>query len=65
MTYCLARVERFVDRFLKKVTGRSEVDDVLRRLDELTQVEHRMATSRAMGASYSVRDEIGAVIDGV
>jgi len=65
MTDNATRVERFAERFMKKVAGRSEIDDALRRLDKLTQEEHRMATAQALRATHGVRDKIDVVVDGV
>ena len=57
-------IERFSEKFLKRVAGRSEIDDALRRLDILTQEEHRMATAQALRATHGVRDKIDVVVDG-
>ncbi len=65
MTDYPARVERFTERFLKKLTGRSEIDDALRRLDKLTQEEHRMATAQALRATHDIRDKMDVVVEGV
>ena len=46
----------FLEKFLKKVGGRSEIGDALRRLDELAQEEHRVATAQDLRATHSVRD---------
>jgi hypothetical protein len=51
-------------RYLKKVAGRSEIEDALRRLDKLTQEEHRMATAQDLRGTHRVDDKIDAVIDG-
>ena len=58
MTDRPARVERFAERFLKKVAGRSEIDDALRRLDKLAQEEHRMATAQDLRATHGIRDSV-------
>jgi len=50
---------------LKKVAGRSEIDDALRGLDKLTQEEHRMATAQALRATHGVRDKMDVLIGGV
>ena len=63
MTGCPAQVERFAENFLNKVTGRSKIDDALRRLDKVTQEEHRMATAQALKATDGVRNKIDVVID--
>jgi len=65
MTGCPAQVERFAENFLNKVTGRSKIDDALRRLDKVTQEEHRMATAQDLRATHGVRDKVDVVVDGV
>jgi hypothetical protein len=65
MTDYAARVDRFAEKFFKKVAGRSEIDDALRRLDKLTQEEHRMATAQALRVAHGVRDKIDVLVDGV
>jgi len=65
MTDYPARVDCFAERFLKKVAGMSEIDDALRRLDKLTQEEHRMATAQALRAVHGVRNKVDVVVDGV
>ena len=58
MTDRPARAERFAEKFLKKVAGRSEIDGALRRLDNLTQEEHRMATAQNLRATHGVHDGV-------
>jgi len=45
------------------MAGMSEIDNALRRLDKLTQEEHRMATAQALKATDGVRNKIDVVID--
>ena len=59
-----SRAERLAERFLKKVAGRSEIDDALRRLDKLTQEEHRLATAQDLRATHGVREKMDIVING-
>jgi hypothetical protein len=58
-------------RFLKKLRGRSDIEDALRRLDSLTQEEHRMAivqdlrvTHRVDERMYGIGNNINIVISG-
>jgi len=37
-----------LEKFLKKLLGRSDVEDALKRLDKLTQEEVRMATAEVL-----------------
>jgi hypothetical protein len=41
-----------IEKFLKKVVGRSDMEDALRRLDKLTQEEHRMTSAQGLRASH-------------
>jgi len=41
-----------IERFLKKVAGRSDVEDALRHLDNLTQEEHRMTSAQGLKAIH-------------
>ena len=41
-----------IEKFLKKVAGRSDVEDALRRLDKLTQEEHRMTSAQGLKAMH-------------
>ena len=43
----------------------SEIDGALRRLDKLTQEEHRMATAQDLTATHGVREKMDVVADGL
>ena len=51
------------ERFLKKLGGRSDIEDALRRLDSLAQEEHRMATAQDLRATHRVDDKVKDVGD--
>ena len=38
----------FLEKFLKKLLGRNDVEDALKRLDKLTQEEAKMATAKVL-----------------
>jgi hypothetical protein len=38
----------FVEKFLKKLLGKNDVEDALKRLDKLTQEEAKMATAEVL-----------------
>jgi hypothetical protein len=69
MTDYPARVERFIERFLKKLAGKADIDEALWKLDKLMQEGHQMAVTQALRATHyvthSVREKIDVVIDGV
>ena len=49
------------ERFFQKLSGRSDIEDALRRLDLLTQEEHRMATTQDLRATHRVDDRVQGV----
>jgi len=46
------------ERFFRKQVGRSDIEDALRRLEMLTQEEHRMATARDLRATHRVEERV-------
>jgi hypothetical protein len=55
--------ELHVAKFLKKLAGRTDLEDAVKRLDSLTQEEARMALSEVLRITHSIRDEV-KVVDG-
>jgi hypothetical protein len=41
-----------IERFFKKAAGRSDIEDALRRLEKLTQEEHRMTSVQGLKATH-------------
>jgi hypothetical protein len=52
------------ERYLKKLLGKTEIEDALKRLDKLTQDEARMATAQLLKVTHGVRDTVKLVLDG-
>ncbi|KAH9169401.1 hypothetical protein EDB89DRAFT_1908686 [Lactarius sanguifluus] len=50
-------------RFLKRLAGRTDLEDAVKKLDRLTQEEARMALAEVLRVTNSVRDEV-EVVDG-
>jgi len=50
---------------LKKLVGRTDLEDGLRRLDKLTQEETRMATAEILKATHTVDERVRGVADQV
>ena len=46
---------------MKKVVGRTDIEDSLARLDFLTQEEVRMAAAQGLKATHAVRDRVQVV----
>jgi len=49
---------------VKKLLGKNEIEDSLKRLDTLTQEEARMAIAEIMRVTHSVDDNVRVVLDG-
>ena len=59
---CLSdSTEQSVDKFLKKLAGRTDLEDALKKLDKLTQEEARMALAEVLRNTHIVRDEVKVV----
>ena len=50
--------ERSSEKYLKKLVGRTDLEDALKRLDKLTQEEARMATAQVLQATHNVDDRV-------
>jgi hypothetical protein len=48
--------ELYVEKVLKKLAGRTDLEDAIKRLDNLTQEEARMALSEVLRITHSVHD---------
>jgi hypothetical protein len=49
------------EKYLRKLIGRADIEDALKRLDKLTQEEARMATTQVLKATRSVDDQVAGV----
>ena len=54
--------ERCSERYMKKLIGRTEIEDGLKRLDKLTQEEARMAAAQNLRVTHTVAGTV-VVID--
>jgi archaellum component FlaC len=57
--------ELLSEKYLKKLIGRAEIEDALKRLDKLTQEEARMATAQVLKVTHTVDDKVREVTDKV
>ena len=56
---------RFIlEKFLKKLLGRNDVEDALKRLDKLTQEEARMAMAEMLKITRGVDGNVKVLMDG-
>ena len=53
------------EKYLKKLIGRAEIEDALKRLDKLTQEEVRMATAQILKVTHTVDENVRGVRDEV
>lgn len=54
----------FLEKYLKKLLGKNEIEDSLKRLDTLTQEEARMATAEILRVTHNVDDNVKVVLEG-
>jgi chromosome condensin MukBEF ATPase and DNA-binding subunit MukB len=55
--------ERRLEKLMKKLIGKTEIEDALKRLDRLTQDEARMATAQILKVTHTVDNRVRAVDD--
>ena len=58
-------MELFLEKYLKKLIGRTEIEDALKRLDKLTEDEARMATAQVLKVTHRVDERVRGVGDEV
>ena len=54
----------FLEKFVKKLLGKNDVEDALKRLDTLTQEEARMATAEVLKVMHKVDDKVTVLTNG-
>jgi hypothetical protein len=55
--------DRFLETFLKRLVGRTDIEDALQRLDKLTQEEAHMATAEGLKATRGIGNKVEGVCD--
>ena len=58
-------IERCIEKYAKKLIGRTDIEDALKRLDKLTHEEARMATAENLKATRAVGETVRGVTDKV
>jgi hypothetical protein len=58
-------IEGCSEKFAKRLIGRTEMEDALKRLDKLTQEEVRMAIAQNLKVTHTVVDTVAAIDDSV
>jgi hypothetical protein len=56
---------RFLEIFLKRLVGRTDIEDALQRLDKLTQEETLMATAEGLRVTHGIDNKLEDVSDKV
>ena len=57
--------EGWLEKYAKKLVGRAEMEDALRKLDKLTQEEARIAAAQNLTATHIVDGRVKGVVDAV
>src|SRR5258707_3276172 len=55
----------FSEKFLKKLMGKNDIEDALKRLDRLTQEEARMASAQLLKITNVIDSEVREIADNV
>ena len=55
----------YLEKYVKKLVGRTDIEDALGRLDRLTQEEVRMAAAQGLKATHEVDSKVQVVNDKV
>jgi hypothetical protein len=53
--------DRCSEKFAKRLIGRTDLDDGLKRLDKLTQEEARMATAEVLRTTHAIEERVTGV----
>jgi hypothetical protein len=55
----------FSEKYLKKLMGKNDIEDALKRLDRLTQEEARMAAAQLLKVTNTINNRVGGIADNV
>ena len=51
-------------KFVRKLLGRNDIEDALKRLDTLTMEEVRMAIAETLNVTHQMDDKVTVLVDG-
>ena len=54
-------IELSAEKYMKRLIGRTDVEDALKRLDKLTDEEARMATAQVLRVTHAVAEDVDQV----
>jgi hypothetical protein len=57
--------EQSLEKYIKRLIGKTDMEDALKRLDKLTQEEARMAVAQNLKATLAVDERVRGVVDTV
>ena len=57
--------EPFSEKYLKKLIGKTDIEDALKRLDRLTQEEARMAAAQLLKVANTIDSRVERIADSV
>ena len=57
--------ERYLEKYAKKLIGRTDIEDALKRLDKLTHQEAWMGIAQNLKATHTVGENVRGVVDKV
>ena len=63
--FCRPWTEQCLEKYGKKLIGRTDIEDALKRLDKLTQEEARMAVAQNLKATHAVDERVRGVANAV
>ena len=61
----VALIERYLEKYAKKLIGRTDMEDALKRLDKLTQEEAWMGIAQNLKSTYTLGESVRGVVDKV
>ena len=61
----LLLTERYSEKYVKKLIGRTDIEDALKRLDKLTHEEAWMGIAHNLRATHTVGESVKGVADNV
>ena len=64
-TYFVSSADGSPEKYLKKLLGKTDIEDALKRLDKLTQDEVRMATAQLLTLTHGVDHKVTRIDDEV
>jgi hypothetical protein len=62
---CVPADKVISEKYLKKLMGKNDIEDALKRLDRLTQEEARMAAAQLLKVTNTIDNRVGEIADNV